>query len=217
MEDEIIKDSIHIHANEFKTTLNINKPFNYGVLNLHDKGKFSIKYSYSDVVKICVYNDYQLCIIPFDTAIQFDNFSEIESIVADNLEIEFFDFFDPSDSISLDLSMLQAKQAKFTSSINSNFKMVVSPLSGNQDLSEFIFQNLVLEINTTEEIVIFNYLSLSSCSIHSDVEILEVNSLVCAFNNLVGWGKVFITDSLSISGAILSKIFTVIMYMYHVE
>lgn len=211
LEDEIIKNSIHIHANGFKTILNIKKPFNYGVLNLHDKGKFSIKYSYSDVAKICVYKEQEYCIIPFDRSIQIDNFSEIESIVADNLEIEFFDFFDQSDSVSLDLSILQAKQVKFTSSINSNFKMVVSPPSGNQDLTEFIFQNLVLEINTTEEIVKFNYLSLSSCSIHSSAEILEVNSLTCAFNNLVGWEKVFITDSLSVSGEFPSENFTVIM------
>lgn len=203
-----IEDSINVHANDFSTILNIMQPFNYTKLKFDGEGKISIKYIYSNATKVCVYAENILC-TDYDVAIGYDNLSEIEAINSDFLDIQFSDFSDSNYSLLFDLSIYQAKQVKFNSLFNRTTNVTVIPPTENQDLLEFIFENILLTINSTEEKVEFNYLTLINSSIQSDANILEANSLTCTFKNLVGWREVIITKSLLVSGQFPDESFKV--------
>lgn len=78
---------IHVHSNGFKTSLIILSPFNYNQIRLHDERKFSIKYSYQAKKSICIYkSDESFCFS--ELRIKYDDFSLIELIEADHLDIE---------------------------------------------------------------------------------------------------------------------------------
>lgn len=173
---------IHVHSNGFKTTLNILSPFNYNQIKLHGERKFSIKYSYQIKESICIYKSDELFCFS-ELRIKYDDFSIIELIEADHLDIELAGFDDPSDIPIFDLSIFQTKQIKFfyIRLDSNNLQIAVIPPSSDQNLLEFNFEGIDIEVISMDEILKFNYLT-------------------CSLENLVGWREVIINDIISVSG-----------------